>query len=65
MKTSINVGGMSCEHCVMAVTKAIEKVEGVKSVKVSLKKGKADIKGEDIDMGAVKKAVEDVGYTAD
>ncbi len=63
MKTEVIIGGMSCEHCVRAVTQAIEKVDGVKSVKVSLKKGKADIKGENIDMDAVKKAVTEAGYT--
>ena len=63
MKTELMIGGMSCEHCVRAVTQAIEKVDGVKSVKVSLKKGNAVIKGEDIDIEAVKKAVEEAGYT--
>ena len=38
MKMQLIIGGMSCEHCVRAVTQAIEKVDGVKSVKVNLKK---------------------------
>ena len=63
MKTELMIGGMSCEHCVRSVTQAIEKVDGVKSVKVSLKKGNAVIKGEDIDIEAVKKAVTEAGYS--
>lgn len=65
MKMQLTIGGMSCEHCVKAVTQAIEKVDGVKAVKVSLKKGKADIKGENVNIEAVKKAVIDAGYTAE
>lgn len=65
MKMQLTIGGMSCEHCVRAVTQAIEKVDGVKSVKVNLKKGKADIKGENVNIEAVKKAVADAGYTVE
>ena len=63
MKKELMIDGMSCEHCVRAVTQAIEKVDGVKSVKVSLKKGNAVIKGEDIDIEAVKKEVTEAGYS--
>jgi copper ion binding protein len=65
MKMQLTIGGMSCEHCVRAVTQAIEKVDGVKSVKVNLKKGKADIKSENVNIEAVKKAVADAGYTVE
>ena len=40
MKT-IKIRGMSCQHCVMAVTKALSGVEGIKDVKVDLKNGTA------------------------
>ena len=63
MKTELKIGGMSCGHCVRAVTQAIEKVDGVKFVKVNLKKGNAVIKGEDIDIEAVKNAVIEAGYS--
>ncbi len=36
MEKKLNVEGMMCEHCVAHVTKALEGVPGVSSVKVSL-----------------------------
>ena len=38
---SIKIKGMSCQHCVMAVTRALTAVDGVKDVKVDLKSGVA------------------------
>lgn len=38
---SIKIKGMSCQHCVMAVTKAIAALDGVKDVNVDLKSGVA------------------------
>jgi len=37
---TLNVGGMSCEHCVKAVNNALSGLSGVKDIKVSLKDGK-------------------------
>ena len=39
--TTIKIKGMSCGHCVMAVTKALGGIEGVKDVHVDLQKGEA------------------------
>lgn len=39
--TSINIKGMTCGHCVMSATKALNTVQGVKDVKVDLKTGVA------------------------
>ncbi len=59
----IKIEGMSCGHCVKAVTDALNNLPGVSSVQVSLEHGQADFHaGEDLDMVAVKKAVEDAGY---
>ncbi|HEX7415876.1 MAG TPA: cation transporter, partial [Smithellaceae bacterium] len=38
---SIKVKGMTCQHCVMAVTKALGALEGIKNVQVDLKSGVA------------------------
>jgi copper chaperone len=38
---SIKIKGMSCQHCVMAVTRALSAVDGIKDVKVDLKSGEA------------------------
>ncbi len=55
------IEGMSCNHCVMNVKNAIEKVEGVESVEVSLNDNAAYVKGK-FDEEALKNAVSDVGY---
>lgn len=59
------VGGMSCNHCKMAVEKALLKVPGVNRAEVDLGAQKASI---DYDAAKVAreqlvKAVEDAGYT--
>ena len=41
MTTTIKVKGMSCQHCVNAVTKALAEIDGVSGVKVDLAKGEA------------------------
>jgi copper chaperone len=62
MKT-IKVKGMSCQHCVMAVTKALGAVEGVADVKVSLESGEASFEErKPIDMAAVREKIEKAGY---
>jgi copper chaperone len=38
---TIKIKGMSCEHCVMAVTKALASIEGVSDIRVDLGKGEA------------------------
>jgi copper chaperone len=58
------IKGMTCNHCVMAVTKALKKVPGVASVeKVDLASGRAVLEGT-ADDAAVIKAITDEGYTA-
>lgn len=59
--SSITVGGMSCQHCVAAVTKTMQTVPGAGDVTVDLATGKATWTGEAsaADMAA---AVVDQGY---
>lgn len=38
-KSSIKVEGMSCEHCVKAVSKAVSTLPGINAVAVDLKAG--------------------------
>jgi uncharacterized membrane protein YraQ (UPF0718 family)/copper chaperone CopZ len=57
-----NVEGMSCNHCVANVKKAIESVKGVESVDVRLDENSAYVKGGD--STAIAKAIDDVGYKA-
>jgi copper chaperone len=59
-----NVKGMTCDHCVRAVTEELGKVAGVTNVAVDLASGKVTVSsGGPIDDTAVRGAVEEAGYT--
>lgn len=58
----LKIEGMTCEHCVNSVTRALRESRGVESALVDLKKGEAVVKGGDIDMSLLKEAVEGLGY---
>jgi copper chaperone len=62
MKT-IRIEGMSCQHCVMAVTKALGAVAGIRNVKVDLARGEATFEEETpVDQEVVREAVRKAGY---
>jgi copper chaperone len=59
----LKIKGMSCQHCVMAVTKAIGAIEGVKNVQVDLKSGQATYEEtKPVDAKIVADAVKKAGY---
>jgi copper chaperone len=61
----VKVKGMSCQHCVNSVTQALQQVEGITNVEVSLDKGEARFEEDrQVDREAVRKAVQDAGYEA-
>ncbi len=61
--TTIKIKGMSCNHCVMAVTKALHEVEGIKDVKVDLGKGEATFdEAGPVNMDAVRAQIKKAGY---
>jgi len=61
--TTININGMSCNHCVMAVTKALDEVDGIVDIKVDLAKGEATFdEVTPVDMDTVKEKVKEAGY---
>lgn len=58
------IKGMTCGHCVMAVTKALGRVPGVSKVEgVDLASGRATLEGTP-DEQAVIAAIQDEGYEA-
>ena len=65
MESEVSVYGMTCEHCVGRVTKALESIEGVQDVRVSLDDGKASFSYDADRTGIeeVKQAVESAGYS--
>ncbi len=61
MSTIIKVAGMSCNHCKMAVEKALKAVPGVEKAQVDLEKKQAVVEGTPQREELVK-AIEDAGY---
>lgn len=59
----LKVEGMTCNHCVMAVKKALMKVPGVEKAEVSLERAEALVEGK-ADPEALIRAVEAEGYRA-
>jgi copper chaperone len=59
----IKVEGMSCQHCVSAVKKALESLQGVEAVQVDLEKGEVRfVRSEGVSLDQVRAAVEGAGY---
>lgn len=57
------VSGMTCGHCVSAVTSELTKLDGVTEVKVDLDSGNVDVSSEtQLDDNAVRAAVEEAGF---
>jgi copper chaperone len=59
----VKIKGMSCNHCVMAVTQALEEIEGIKDVKVDLSSGEATYdEDKAVDENLVKEKIRQAGY---
>ncbi len=62
--TTYRVEGMSCEHCVRAVSTEVGRIEGVRTVEVDLDRGSVAVTSDgplaDAD---VRAAVDEAGYT--
>ncbi len=58
----LEIEGITCEHCEKRVKEALQKIDGVVSVSVDVKEGKAYVQGEVIDIEVLKQAVKDAGY---
>lgn len=59
----IKIEGMTCQHCVMSVTKALATIPGIKNLKVDLVKGEATFENsQNVPMQSIHKSVEEAGY---
>jgi copper chaperone len=56
------VTGMTCQHCVDAVTSEVSGVAGVESVRVDLGTGDVVVAGEGFTDDEVATAVDEAGY---
>ena len=66
MATTIkfDITGMTCDHCVHAVTTALKDVPGVADAHVDLEAKSAVVDGDALDVAALIAAVEEEGYEA-
>ena len=64
-KTSLKIGGMTCNHCVMRVAKALKAIPGVQDAQVDLQKAEAVVSYDEASVGLEKLsiAVTEAGYT--
>jgi copper chaperone len=57
-----SVPGVSCAHCEAAITQEVEQVAGVSSVEVDLDAKTVVVRGDALDDGAVRAAIDEAGY---
>ncbi len=63
MATALKVKGMSCQHCVVSVTKVLGQLEGIKNVQVDLAKGEVRFDNtKEVASQRIAKAIEEAGY---
>jgi copper ion binding protein len=61
--TTYRVEGMSCQHCVDAVTAELGRLGGVEQVEVDLGAGAVTVRSTDaLDADAVRDAVDEAGF---
>ncbi len=58
---TLNVTGMTCDHCVRAVTHAVRAIPGAGAVVVDLARGTVAVQGTP-DPAAVRTAIVEEGY---
>ncbi|MFB3884005.1 MAG: heavy-metal-associated domain-containing protein [Thermodesulfobacteriota bacterium] len=63
MATVLKVKGMSCQHCVMSVTKALSQLQGIKDIQVDLATGEVRFDNfKEVASNRIEKAIQDAGY---
>ena len=61
---SYTVPGMTCGHCVAAVRGEVGQLDGVDAVEVDLDTKLVVVRGEGLDDGAIRAAIDEAGYEA-
>lgn len=66
MIIKVKIDGMSCNHCVMAVTNALKEIDTVESVSVSLEEKTATIvSSSELSTHKIKELIEEEGFIFD
>lgn len=65
MNTTYTINGMTCDHCVHAITEEVSAIDGVDKVVVSLESGSMTVESaEPVDFDKIAAAVDEAGdYT--
>jgi copper chaperone len=58
-----SVTGMTCEHCVNAVTSELSRIDGVESAAVDLTAGTVTVTGDGYTDSQIRAAVDEAGYS--
>lgn len=59
----LQVEGMSCQHCVKAVTGAVHSIDPAAQVDIDLSSGQVHIGGTSQPIDAFRSAIDEAGYT--
>jgi copper chaperone len=59
---SLTIEGMSCNHCVMSVKKAVESIEGIQSSDIAVGAARVVYDDSKTDRGAIALAIVNAGY---
>jgi copper ion binding protein len=60
--TTYTVTGMTCQHCVNAITAEVTAVDGVTTVEVDLATGTVTVRGTKVVDTAIRAAIDEAGY---
>jgi copper chaperone len=63
-KLELDIQGMSCGHCVAAVSEALRELDGVNVEAVRIGSASVDYKPDVVSPDQIVSAVEDAGYSA-
>ncbi|MEW6723923.1 MAG: copper ion binding protein [Bacillota bacterium] len=63
-EVTLEVEGMSCQHCAMAIKQAISRLDGVSNVLVNLEEGEVSVTydGGRTKVEQIRQAIQDSGY---
>ena len=63
-KVTLQIEGMSCQHCVQTVTEALKSLAGVRSVKVDLSQDQAVVKfaAKHVEVSQMEDTVNQAGF---
>ncbi len=61
-EVNLKIDGMSCQHCVMSVKKALDELDGVTSSEVEIGSARVSYEESKTDKDAIENAVKNAGY---